>query len=100
MAADPSTQVLPLEIIDKAIGSKIWVLMRGSKEVTGILLGFDDYVRLDCPKTVRARIPFEYSAFLRVLSIDSLFLFLLSLFVTAGKSRTRRRCRILTRPEQ
>jgi hypothetical protein len=46
MAADLSTQVLPLELIDKAIGSKIWVLMRGSKEVTGTLLGFDDYV---CP---------------------------------------------------
>ena len=44
MAADLSTQVLPLELIDKAIGSKIWVLMRGSKEVTGTLLGFDDYV--------------------------------------------------------
>ena len=46
MAADLSTQILPLELIDKAIGSKIWVLMRGSKEVTGTLLGFDDYVRL------------------------------------------------------
>lgn len=44
MAADLSTLVLPLELIDKAIGSKIWVLMRGSKEVTGTLLGFDDYV--------------------------------------------------------
>lgn len=45
MATDVTTQVLPLELIDKAIGSKIWVLMRGSKEVTGTLLGFDDYVR-------------------------------------------------------
>ena len=44
MAADLSTQVLPLELIDKTIGTKIWVLMRGSKEVTGTLLGFDDYV--------------------------------------------------------
>ena len=46
MAADLSTQVLPLELIDKTIGSKIWVLMRGSKEVTGTLMGFDDYVSL------------------------------------------------------
>ena len=44
MASDLSTQVLPLELIDKTIGTKIWVLMRGSKEVTGTLLGFDDYV--------------------------------------------------------
>ena len=44
-SGDLANQVLPLELIDKAIGSKIWVLMRGSKEVTGTLLGFDDYVR-------------------------------------------------------
>ncbi|KAL7579406.1 hypothetical protein ACA910_014075 [Epithemia clementina (nom. ined.)] len=41
-----ATRILPLELIDKAIGSKIWVLMRGSKEVVGILRGFDDYVNL------------------------------------------------------
>ena len=40
-----ATRLLPLELIDKAIGSKIWVLMRGSKEVVGTLQGFDDYVR-------------------------------------------------------
>lgn len=40
-----ATRILPLELIDKAIGSQIWVLMRGTKEVTGILRGFDDYVR-------------------------------------------------------
>ena len=40
-----ASRILPLELIDKAIGSKIWVLMRGSKEVVGILRGFDDYVR-------------------------------------------------------
>ena len=38
-------RVLPLELIDQAIGSKIWILMRGSKEIVGILRGFDDYVR-------------------------------------------------------
>mmetsp|Transcript_23931 Transcript_23931/g.66409 ORF Transcript_23931/g.66409 Transcript_23931/m.66409 type:complete len:97 (+) Transcript_23931:40-330(+) len=41
-----ATRLLPLELIDKAIGSKVWVLMRGSKEVVGILRGFDDYVNL------------------------------------------------------
>lgn len=41
-----ATRILPLELIDKAIGSKVWILMRGSKEVVGTLRGFDDYVNL------------------------------------------------------
>ena len=40
-----TTRILPLELIDKAIGSQIWILMRGSKEIVGTLRGFDDYVR-------------------------------------------------------
>jgi len=40
-----ATRILPLELIDKAIGSQIWVLMRGTKEIVGTLQGFDDYVR-------------------------------------------------------
>lgn len=43
-----STRLLPLEVIDQAIGSKIWILLRGSKEMVGILRGFDDYVRACC----------------------------------------------------
>jgi U6 snRNA-associated Sm-like protein LSm5 len=39
-----ATRILPLELIDKAIGSQIWILMRGSKEIVGNLRGFDDYV--------------------------------------------------------
>ena len=39
-----ATRILPLELIDKAIGSKIWILMRGTKEIVGTLRGFDDYV--------------------------------------------------------
>jgi hypothetical protein len=39
-----TTRILPLELIDKAIGSQIWILMRGSKEIVGTLQGFDDYV--------------------------------------------------------
>ena len=47
MASTTSQQqrVLPLELIDQAIGSQIWILMRGSKEIVGTLRGFDDYVR-------------------------------------------------------
>ena len=39
-------RLLPLELIDKAIGSPVWILMRGTKEIVGILRGFDDYVRI------------------------------------------------------
>jgi U6 snRNA-associated Sm-like protein LSm5 len=39
-----ATRILPLELIDKAIGSRIWILLRGTKEIVGTLRGFDDYV--------------------------------------------------------
>jgi hypothetical protein len=39
-------RILPLELIDKAIGSQIWILMRGTKEIVGTLRGFDDYVSM------------------------------------------------------
>jgi len=38
--------VLPLELVDKCIGSKIWVLMKTDKEFTGILRGFDQFVNM------------------------------------------------------
>lgn len=60
-----SSTILPLELIDKAIGSKIWVIMKTGnlsptpsqasdeltrfqteREFTGTLLGFDDYVNM------------------------------------------------------
>ena len=34
------------ELIDKCIGSRIWVIMRGDKELVGTLRGFDDYVNM------------------------------------------------------
>lgn len=40
------SQVLPLELIDKCIGSKMWVVLRGDKELVGTLRGFDDYVNM------------------------------------------------------
>ncbi len=40
------TTILPLELVDKCIGSQIWVLMKSDKEFTGTLLGFDDYVNM------------------------------------------------------
>jgi U6 snRNA-associated Sm-like protein LSm5 len=39
-----ANRILPLELIDKAVGSQMWILLRGTKEVVGTLRGFDDYV--------------------------------------------------------
>lgn len=57
-----SSQLLPLELIDRCVGSPIWVIMKGDKgmkqfwtkivplvlmpwaEFSGTLLGFDDFV--------------------------------------------------------
>ncbi|KAJ2399255.1 RNA-binding protein lsm5 [Coemansia sp. RSA 2559] len=41
-----TSQLLPLELIDKCIGSRIWVIMKSEKEFVGTLLGFDDYVNM------------------------------------------------------
>ncbi|KAG6517311.1 hypothetical protein ZIOFF_020696 [Zingiber officinale] len=45
MASNPS-QLLPSELIDRCIGSKIWVIMKGDKELVGTLRGFDVYVNM------------------------------------------------------
>ncbi|KAF9651820.1 like-Sm ribonucleoprotein [Thelephora ganbajun] len=41
-----ASQVLPLELIDRCIGSKIWVIMKNDREFSGTLLGFDDFVNM------------------------------------------------------
>lgn len=41
-----AAQLLPLELIDKCIGSKIHVVMKSDKEIVGTLRGFDDYVNM------------------------------------------------------
>lgn len=43
-AATALPTILPLELIDKCIGSRIWVLLKSDREISGTLLGFDDYV--------------------------------------------------------
>ncbi|KAL9101367.1 MAG: hypothetical protein Q9163_003369 [Psora crenata] len=63
-----SSTLLPLELIDKCVGSRIWVVMKGDKgalkvkhnnrhitynaglEFAGTLLGFDDYVSMLFPE--------------------------------------------------
>ncbi|KAJ4301237.1 RNA-binding protein lsm5 [Kalmusia sp. IMI 367209] len=44
--AKPTEVLLPLELIDKCVGSQIWVIMNGGKEFVGKLIGFDDYVNM------------------------------------------------------
>jgi LSM domain len=34
------------ELIESCIGKPVWVLMKGERELTGTLRGFDDYVNL------------------------------------------------------
>uniref|UniRef100_A0A672Q8J8 LSM5 homolog, U6 small nuclear RNA and mRNA degradation associated n=1 Tax=Sinocyclocheilus grahami TaxID=75366 RepID=A0A672Q8J8_SINGR len=49
MAAVASTnpsQLLPLELVDKCIGSRIHIVMKNDKEIVGTLLGFDDFVSI------------------------------------------------------
>lgn len=45
-ATGMASQLLPLELIDKCVGSRIWVIMKSEKEFAGTLLGFDDYVNM------------------------------------------------------
>ena len=42
---DPQS-LLPLELIDKCIKSKLWIIMRNDKELVGTLLGFDEFVNM------------------------------------------------------
>ncbi|XP_038665743.1 U6 snRNA-associated Sm-like protein LSm5 isoform X3 [Scyliorhinus canicula] len=44
-STNPS-QLLPLELVDKCIGSRIHIVMKNDKEIVGTLLGFDDFVNM------------------------------------------------------
>jgi U6 snRNA-associated Sm-like protein LSm5 len=46
MSAHNPSHVMPSELIDKCVGSKIWVLLKGEKEIVGTLRGFDAYVNM------------------------------------------------------
>ena len=38
--------ILPLEVIDKCIGRKLWIIMKNEKEFYGTLRGFDEYLNM------------------------------------------------------
>ncbi|KAG9104741.1 RNA-binding protein lsm5 [Ceratobasidium sp. 370] len=41
-----TSQILPLELVDRCIGQRIWVIMKSEREFVGTLLGFDDFVNM------------------------------------------------------
>ena len=45
MATNPS-RLLSSELVDKCVGSRIWVIMNGEKEMFWTLRGFDVYVNM------------------------------------------------------
>ncbi|KFY59927.1 hypothetical protein V497_04009 [Pseudogymnoascus sp. VKM F-4516 (FW-969)] len=45
-AITPACELTKIELIDRCVGSKIWVVMKTDKEFTGTLTGFDDYVNM------------------------------------------------------
>jgi U6 snRNA-associated Sm-like protein LSm5 len=44
-SANPSL-LLPSELVERCVGSPLWVLMKGEKEMVGTLRGFDVYVNM------------------------------------------------------
>ena len=38
--------ILPLALVEKCIGSRLWVIMREETEFVGTLRGFDDFVNI------------------------------------------------------
>lgn len=40
------SHLMPSELIDRCVGSRIWVVMKGDKELVGTLRGFDVFVNM------------------------------------------------------
>lgn len=45
-AQDNPSHILPSDLLEKCIGSQIWILMKGEKELVGTLTGLDAYVNM------------------------------------------------------
>jgi U6 snRNA-associated Sm-like protein LSm5 len=50
MSSDSSplnlSRVLPLELVDRCVGERLWILLKGDREFVGTLKGYDDYVNI------------------------------------------------------
>ncbi|NXN30143.1 LSM5 protein, partial [Nycticryphes semicollaris] len=74
MAANVTTnpsQLLPLELVDKCIGSRIHIVMKSDKEIVGTLLGFDDFVSILWWKRLKLEITPEGR---RITKLDQILL--------------------------
>ena len=59
------------ELIDKCIGSRLHIIMRGDKELVGTLRGFDDYVNMVLEDVTEYEITAEGK---RVTKLDQILL--------------------------
>jgi len=70
--AIPTNQrILPLELIDKCVGSRLWIIMKGDKEIVGTLRGFDEYVNMVLDDVIEYEITPEGK---RVTKLDQILL--------------------------
>ena len=44
--ADNPSHILPSDLLERCVGSQIWILMKGEKELVGTLTGLDVYVNM------------------------------------------------------
>jgi len=65
------TQLLPLELVDKCIGSRIHIIMKTDREIVGTLLGFDDFVNMVLEDVVEVQTTLEGR---RVTKLDQILL--------------------------
>ncbi|XP_006900155.1 PREDICTED: U6 snRNA-associated Sm-like protein LSm5-like [Elephantulus edwardii] len=73
MVANATTnlsQLLPLELVDKCIGSRIHIVMKSDKEIVGMLLGFDDFVSMILEDVTE----FEITPERRITKLDQILL--------------------------
>jgi len=40
------SRVLPSEVVERCVNERVWVIMKGEKELVGTLRGFDAYVNM------------------------------------------------------
>lgn len=65
------SQFLPLELVDKCVGSKMWIIMKGDKEIVGTLRGYDNLLNMVLDDVIEYEILPEGK---RVTRLDSILL--------------------------
>lgn len=51
--------LIPLELVDKCVGSQVRVIMKSEKEIVGTLVGFDDFLNMVIQNAVEFEINSE-----------------------------------------